>query len=431
MLTELELLDAKAQSTIPSLHKIFRYPAKFHPPVARALVERYTEPGEVVLDPFCGSGTLLSEALTLDRSAIGSDIDPVAVEISYTKSAPIDPETVREALSDLRAALTPYERTVTHYSSHEDIATDQFEDEVIDVADWVPPIPNIHHWFRRYVIVDLAHIRREIHNLECGSDVKRAINVAFGASIRNSSNADPVPVSGLEVTSHMRRLEERGRVVSPFANFHRTATRLMRGVSELASARGDGVASRVLRGDATQVHTIIDSADAIITSPPYHNAVDYYRRHNLEMYWMGLVADYSARLDLLPGYIGRPRVPRSTPRLQGWEPPSGLVAEWSQQIRAANTQRATDFDHYMASMEMCFSSFARVLPREGRLVLVVANSTWNGEAIPTASLFEQLANPYFQAAELLSYPLRNRYMSYSRHNGADIHTELVLSYVAR
>src|SRR4051812_36391097 len=66
-------------------HYLFRYPAKFHPPVVRALIEKYTEPGDVILDPFCGSGTLLVEAATMNRRSIGLDIDPVAVAVTNAK----------------------------------------------------------------------------------------------------------------------------------------------------------------------------------------------------------------------------------------------------------------------------------------------------------------------------------------------------------
>ena len=56
-------------------HYAFRYPAKFHPPVVRELVQRYSKKGQVCCDPFCGSGTRLVEArrsnwvLLLDRGA--------------------------------------------------------------------------------------------------------------------------------------------------------------------------------------------------------------------------------------------------------------------------------------------------------------------------------------------------------------------------
>nr|MDQ4041145.1 site-specific DNA-methyltransferase [Actinomycetota bacterium] len=69
-------------------HYLFRYPAKFHPPVAQALLERYTEPGDCVLDCFCGSGTLLVEATVAGRSAVGSDVDPVAAFVSRVKARP-------------------------------------------------------------------------------------------------------------------------------------------------------------------------------------------------------------------------------------------------------------------------------------------------------------------------------------------------------
>ncbi|MEM4233263.1 MAG: DNA methyltransferase, partial [Thermoplasmata archaeon] len=43
-------------------HGIHRYPAKFIPQVPRLCINRYSDPGETVLDPFMGSGTTLLEA---------------------------------------------------------------------------------------------------------------------------------------------------------------------------------------------------------------------------------------------------------------------------------------------------------------------------------------------------------------------------------
>ena len=81
----LEFADIEA----PRLtHYLFRFPAKFHPPVAHSLIRSYTSPGQTVFDPFCGSGTLLLAASVEGRNAIGSDVDPVAVFISEVR--PID-----------------------------------------------------------------------------------------------------------------------------------------------------------------------------------------------------------------------------------------------------------------------------------------------------------------------------------------------------
>src|SRR5688500_11025948 len=40
------------------------------------LIERFTKAGEVVIDPFIGSGTTIEAALLLDRKCLGIDIDP-------------------------------------------------------------------------------------------------------------------------------------------------------------------------------------------------------------------------------------------------------------------------------------------------------------------------------------------------------------------
>jgi DNA methylase len=83
-------------------HYLFGYPAKFHPPVARALLERHTEPGDCVIDCFCGSGTLLVEAAISGRSAIGSDVDPVAAFVSRVKVKPPNAKRLRPAVDPAR-----------------------------------------------------------------------------------------------------------------------------------------------------------------------------------------------------------------------------------------------------------------------------------------------------------------------------------------
>jgi tRNA G10 N-methylase Trm11 len=52
------------------------------PQMARALIEMYTEPGDLVLDPMVGSGTTCIEARLLGRNCIGVDISYGAVILS-------------------------------------------------------------------------------------------------------------------------------------------------------------------------------------------------------------------------------------------------------------------------------------------------------------------------------------------------------------
>jgi hypothetical protein len=68
-------------------HEFYRYPARFSPLFARAAIKAFTQPGDVVLDPFMGGGTTLVEARALGRRAIGTDISSLAVFVSKAKTA--------------------------------------------------------------------------------------------------------------------------------------------------------------------------------------------------------------------------------------------------------------------------------------------------------------------------------------------------------
>jgi modification methylase len=52
------------------------HPGKMLPALAREAIRRYSRPGDVVLDPMCGIGTTLVEAIHLDRRALGIELEP-------------------------------------------------------------------------------------------------------------------------------------------------------------------------------------------------------------------------------------------------------------------------------------------------------------------------------------------------------------------
>ena len=70
-------------STTYATHDLYMYPAKFIPQVVRYAIERYTEPGDWVFDPFAGYGTVAIEATLTGRNAMLWDLNPITKVLTY------------------------------------------------------------------------------------------------------------------------------------------------------------------------------------------------------------------------------------------------------------------------------------------------------------------------------------------------------------
>lgn len=67
-------------------HNFYKYPARFSPTFTRAIIKAFTQPGDVVFDPFLGGGTTAVEARSLGRRVLGTDINSLAVFLAEVKS---------------------------------------------------------------------------------------------------------------------------------------------------------------------------------------------------------------------------------------------------------------------------------------------------------------------------------------------------------
>lgn len=77
------------------------YYAMFPAAFADCVIECYTRPGDLVLDPFAGRGTALFSAATRGRRAVGFEINPVGWVYAKTKLAPADPNAVLARLTEI------------------------------------------------------------------------------------------------------------------------------------------------------------------------------------------------------------------------------------------------------------------------------------------------------------------------------------------
>lgn len=77
------------------------YLGTFPPALARSIVAMLSEPGDTVMDPFCGRGTTLLETRLLGRIPVASDLNPIAIALACAKNVAIERSEVEQRLTEL------------------------------------------------------------------------------------------------------------------------------------------------------------------------------------------------------------------------------------------------------------------------------------------------------------------------------------------
>lgn len=414
-------------------HYLFRFPAKFHPPVVSWALETYGESGKPVLDPFTGSGTVQVEALVRGMPSVGIDIDPLACFVTRAKTTPLPPDELVDGLARVDALLRPHRRGDGEPSQvvGGDISEEQFEDTVYGLS--YPAIPNLFHWFRRHVVVDLARLFWALDETYLRAEVRHFFRACVASTIRRVSNADPYPVSALEV-SRVQAGRNARRAIDVFGEFIAKAQRQIEGMASLYARwrmlpgprRADAVWGDALQARAELAHAGLPVAyPLVVTSPPYCTAVNYSRRHKLEMYWLGLISDREQHIDLAHSYLGRRWV-----RVADWDSCGefGVRAldDTLDQIGARKRARSRALRHYFWSMSRAFAEISEVMEPGAVLVCATGDSVSCGVPVATTRYLGELANDHFALRNHFSYVVRNRYMQYPLRNGVGIRREHIL-----
>jgi len=84
-----------------SFYMAHSYHTKVPPEAIQPFIEHYTRPGDVVLDPFCGSGMTGVAAALTGRRAMLNDISPAAVHLAWNHTRPCDPSELKQAFDRL------------------------------------------------------------------------------------------------------------------------------------------------------------------------------------------------------------------------------------------------------------------------------------------------------------------------------------------
>jgi SAM-dependent methyltransferase len=259
-------------------HAFHTYPARLHPATARALVA-LGEPA-VVLDPFCGAGTVLVEARYRGARGVGVDANPLAVMIARARADTSD-AAFRSALradADAVAARVIAEgkaaRRAGASSRPHRRGGPRPEARERELEGWFAP-----------------HVRRELEALAAEVDAAHETGAPTAPALRAVLSSIIYKFSRRASDTSNERVERRVGRGAVARMFSRRAAELEAGLAALAAAGGPP--ARIVRGDARELATAgvkPGSADAIVTSPPYAGTYDYLEHQRLRMAFLGLAA---------------------------------------------------------------------------------------------------------------------------------------------
>lgn len=102
-----ELPATIAVSKATTSYRAHSYHTKVPPSAITPFIEAFSQPGDWVADPFCGSGMTGVAALSLGRNALLSDLSPAAVHIARNYTTPCDPVGFAQALKEVATLVRP------------------------------------------------------------------------------------------------------------------------------------------------------------------------------------------------------------------------------------------------------------------------------------------------------------------------------------
>ncbi|MGL4498528.1 MAG: DNA methyltransferase, partial [Planktothrix sp.] len=259
-------------------------PAKFIPEIPRWFLKKYTSPSFTVLDPFCGSGTTLLEAIQQQISGYWVDYHPLSRLICQVKTTVFSPLDVLEATTQII----------------EKASTQKFASSTINFA-------NKDFWFQQPVQEGLEILREQI--LLAESSIQPLLWLAFASTVRKTSNMNDGMILAAR-RPHIEKIPDRSRL-DVFQYFQHYVKQSIEAFVEWNPflKRFEAQIQQLSSQDARQLPEPL-KVDAIITSPPYINAIDYVWASKFELHWLGLVSHDQERLNLYSKEIGTERIPK-------------------------------------------------------------------------------------------------------------------------
>jgi DNA modification methylase len=324
--------------------------------------------GSVVVDPMCGSGVVLRQAMSRGHTAQGFDIDPLAVLMSRVWTG-------KHCMAELPRIAAEIVLSKGDRRSHLSMPT-------VNVCPETRAF--IEYWFSEPQRSALARISLTL--FEKRDLLPKPILDGLLVALSRTIITKQFGASLAWDVSHSR--PHRKRDTNPFdvrKGFVRAADKLF---EILAADPVMSGSAKVQQSDCRDLVVKTNSADAVITSPPYLNAIDYLRGHKLALVWMGYTIPQLR--DLRATSIGTERAGKATAHAN-----SNLLyhrlSHPTQVVQDLPLRQQRIVEKYAEDSNAMLVEMKRVLKPGGRLVVVLADSVVRGIEVRTSEIYAREA----------------------------------------
>lgn len=401
-------------------HMVHPYPAKLlmHIPHYFLANTILSKPGDTVLDPFCGTGTVLLESQLLNRNALGADSNPIAQLISRVKIRPLPIDKLQNTFIRLMRKIP-------------------------SMPNGKPPdVINLDYWFYPHVTKQLQRILETIKTLR-NSHFRDFFLVCFSVCVRKVSLADPrmtVPVRVSrgqypeghnlrdKTDAYLRRLR-RINVLNVFSEITTTNIRRMESLTHhhldyhanVISSDARNISYEFSGSNNGKSKVPSNSIQLVITSPPYAGAQKYIRSVCLSLGWLELCTADEIRI-YKDAPIGREKYKQqeyAQTVVTGVSSADKILSL----VRNINPLRAHIAGNYLVEMRQAFAETLRVLKPNGYIVLVAANNQVCGYEFKTSQYLRTIAEQLGLSLKLcLIDDIRSRGLMTKRNKTASMIT---------
>jgi site-specific DNA-methyltransferase (adenine-specific) len=258
-----------------SMHTMCSYHGMFPAKFAHYFIQRYSKPGDTVLDPFSGRGTTTLQARVEGRESMSNDLNPLAYVLSRAKAAPPRWASVTRRVTDLER----------HYSAR--------AQREVDVK------PDIEMLYHPNTLRQLVYLREHLFRRPISGWSREEFMIAgamcgiLHGSHRSDGTSQYLSISMPNTFSmspaYVRRYIKDNRLLKLDQNVFEC---LRDKLARLYLDQTHGLPGEVTKRDATSLligkSIRPGSVDLVLTSPPYLQVVNYGTSNWIRLWWLNL-----------------------------------------------------------------------------------------------------------------------------------------------